>query len=71
MIAVSVVNAGIAVACVSNKLGVKCTVFIPNGTGPDTVYFLEQGGSEVITGGDHHDQALKSAGDAVAANLHA
>ena len=71
MIAASGGNAGIAVACTANKLGIRCTVFIPNGVSPDTVNFLEQEGSEVVIGGDYYVQALKSAEDTVAANPHA
>ena len=64
-------NAGIAVACVANKLGIRCTVFIPNGASLETVNFLEREGSEVVVGGDYYLQALRKAEDAVAANLHA
>ena len=71
MIAASGGNAGIAVACVANRLGIKCTVFIPNGASPDTVNFLKREGSEVIVGGDYYLQALRMAEDAVAADLHA
>lgn len=71
MIAASGGNAGIAVASVANKLGIKCTVFIPNGASQDTVNFLEREGSKVIVGGDYYLQALKRAEDAVAANFHA
>ena len=71
MIAASGGNAGIAVACVANRLGIKCTVFIPNGASPDTVNFLKREGSEVIVGGDYYLQALRMAEEAVAVNLHA
>ena len=71
MIAASGGNAGIAVACVANRLGIKCTVFIPNGASPDTVNFLKREGSEVIVGGEYYLQALRMAEEAVAANLHA
>ena len=71
MITASGGNAGIAVACVANALGIKCTVFIPNGASLDTVSFLKREGSEVIVGGDYYLQALRRAEDAVAANSHA
>lgn len=71
MIAASGGNAGIAVACVANRLGIKCTVFIPNGASPDTVNFLKREGSEVIVGGEYYLQALRMAEEAVAASLHA
>jgi len=71
VIAASGGNAGIAVACVANRLGIKCTVFIPNGASLDTVNFLKREGSEVIVGGDYYLQALGMAEDAVAADLHA
>jgi len=71
VIAASGGNAGIAVACVANRLGIKCTVFIPNGASSDTVNFLEREGSEVIVGGEYYLQALRMAEEAVAVNLHA
>jgi len=64
-------NAGIAVACVANELGIKCTVFIPNGASPDTVNYLKREGSEVAIEGDYYLQALRSAEDAVTVNPHA
>ncbi|KAF9653133.1 tryptophan synthase beta subunit-like PLP-dependent enzyme, partial [Thelephora ganbajun] len=64
-------NAGIVAACVANKLGIKCTVFIPDGASPDTINYLGREGSKVVIGGDHYLQALRSAEDAVAANPHA
>ena len=71
MITASGGNAGIAVACVANTLGIRCTVFIPNGLSPDTVNFLKREGSEVVIGGDYYIQALRRAEDAVAANPYA
>jgi L-serine/L-threonine ammonia-lyase len=71
VIAASGGNAGIAVACVANELGIKCTVFIPKGASPDTVNYLKRERSEVVIEGDYYLQALRSAEDAVAVNPHA
>ncbi|PPQ89084.1 hypothetical protein CVT25_006456 [Psilocybe cyanescens] len=64
-------NAGLAAACAAKSLGLKCSVFIPEGVTESTLALLKREGAEVIVGGRQYSDALKSAGELVAKEPHA
>ncbi|PCH38355.1 tryptophan synthase beta subunit-like PLP-dependent enzyme [Wolfiporia cocos MD-104 SS10] len=68
LIAASGGNAGLAVACAAKALGVRCTVFLPEGVSASTVDFMRAEGAEIIVGGKCYLQALNAAEDAVKAS---
>lgn len=54
-------NAGLAVACASRQLGVKCTVFIPSGVTEHTLKILYREGADVQVVGNVYAEALQGA----------
>lgn len=54
-------NAGIAAACAAHALGMRCTVFLPEGASASTLEFLKEEGAEVIIEGSYYLQALGAA----------
>ena len=60
-------NAGLAAACASNALNLRCTVYLPQGASESTLAFLKQEGAEVVEHGKCYDEALAAAEAAVAA----
>ncbi|KAF9050745.1 tryptophan synthase beta subunit-like PLP-dependent enzyme [Hymenopellis radicata] len=58
-------NAGLAAASASNRLGVRCTVYIPKGATERTIQLIKGENAEVIVVGDSYSQAVKAAQDAV------
>ncbi|KAI0693711.1 tryptophan synthase beta subunit-like PLP-dependent enzyme [Cytidiella melzeri] len=64
-------NAGLAVACAAKVLGLKCSVFLPEGASSSTLAFFKKEEAEVREIGDSYQQALAAAEDAVAAEENA
>jgi L-serine/L-threonine ammonia-lyase len=64
-------NAGLAAACAAQILGLRCTVFIPEGVTKSTLQLLEGEKAEVIMIGRHYAEALKAAKEMVAKNQQA
>ncbi|KAH9842922.1 tryptophan synthase beta subunit-like PLP-dependent enzyme [Rhodofomes roseus] len=58
-------NAGLAAACAAKALGLRCTVFLPEGVSASTVEFLKREGAEVVTAGKIYLDALRAAEKAV------
>ncbi|KAI0312735.1 tryptophan synthase beta subunit-like PLP-dependent enzyme [Amylostereum chailletii] len=54
-------NAGLAAACASKTLGVKCTIFLPEGVDAGTHRFLAAQGADVVVGGAVYQEALNAA----------
>lgn len=54
-------NAGLATACAAKALGVKCTVFLPQGASPPTLALFKQEEAEVKEVGDCYQHALEAA----------
>lgn len=61
-------NAALAGACAARVLGVKCTVFIPEGITPSTLARLKQENAEVVVTGRFYAEAMSAAQQAVAAD---
>jgi L-serine/L-threonine ammonia-lyase len=61
-------NAGLAGACAARVLGVKCTVFIPEGVAPSTLTLLKQENAEVVVTGHFYAEAMSAAQHVVAAD---
>ena len=59
-------NAGLAAACASKALGLRCTVFLPEGVSAFTVEFMRREGADIVTVGKIYLDALRAAEDAVA-----
>ncbi|KAI0818835.1 tryptophan synthase beta subunit-like PLP-dependent enzyme [Irpex lacteus] len=64
-------NAGLAAACSSKVLGLKCTVFLPAGATPTILAFFKREEAEVREVGNCYQDALTAARNAVAAEQHA
>ena len=64
-------NAGLAAACSSKVLGVKCTVYLPSGADPNVLAFFKREGAEVREVGKCYQDALTAARNAVAAEENA
>ncbi|KAF9483774.1 tryptophan synthase beta subunit-like PLP-dependent enzyme [Pholiota conissans] len=64
-------NAGLAAACSARSLGLKCTVFIPQGAAKSTTELLRREKAEVIVGGKQYSEALERAEALVAKELNA
>ncbi|KAI0797773.1 tryptophan synthase beta subunit-like PLP-dependent enzyme [Abortiporus biennis] len=64
-------NAGLAAATVANVLGMKCTVFLPEGATQPVLNFFKQEGAIVKTIGSCYAQALKAAKEEVATRSNA
>ena len=64
-------KAGLAAACASKALGLRCTVFLPEGVDASTIEFMQREGAEIVTAGKIYLEALKAAEKAVAADLNA
>lgn len=60
-------NAGLAAACAAQVLGVRCTVFIPEGASAAILAFLEKQGAEVVITGKYYTNALARAEEVVKA----
>ena len=58
-------NAGLAAACASKALGLRCTVFLPEGVSASTVQFMKREGAEIVTAGKIYLDALRAAEKAV------
>lgn len=58
-------NAGIAAAAASQTLGIKCTIFLPEGVDARTRQFLVNLGAEVKVAGAVYSEALVAAKQAV------
>ncbi|KAI0033234.1 tryptophan synthase beta subunit-like PLP-dependent enzyme [Vararia minispora EC-137] len=59
-------NAGLAAAAASQALGVKCTIYLPEGVDSGTHHYLAALEAEVIVGGTVYGEALLAAENAVA-----
>lgn len=64
-------NAGLAAACAANSLGLKCTVYTPEGLSQKMLDFIQKERAEVILTGKYYLHALRKAEEAVAAEEHA
>ena len=58
-------NAGLACACAANRLGLKCTVYLPKGTDEHMIARLKKENAEVIIFGDYYLEAAQEARRAV------
>ncbi|THH14332.1 hypothetical protein EW146_g5987 [Bondarzewia mesenterica] len=58
-------NAGLAAACASQALGVKCTIFLPEGVSESTRLFLKRLGAQLIIAGEFYLEAVRAAERAV------
>jgi L-serine/L-threonine ammonia-lyase len=58
-------NAGLAAACAAKQLGVRCTVYLPQGTTQNTLEILRREEAEVIVTGRFYAEALKAAREVV------
>ncbi|KAF9036707.1 tryptophan synthase beta subunit-like PLP-dependent enzyme [Panaeolus papilionaceus] len=54
-------NAGLAAACAAKVLGLKCSVFIPDGATSTTIKVLKQEDANVIIGGRFYLEAVSAA----------
>ncbi|KAI0670919.1 tryptophan synthase beta subunit-like PLP-dependent enzyme [Trametes maxima] len=54
-------NAGLAAAHAANALGLRCTVFLPNGISQTNIDTIRRAGAEGVTEGDYYVQALQLA----------
>lgn len=59
-------NAGLAAACAARTLGLRCSVFIPEGVTKSALQMLEREKAEVIVIGRHYAEAFKAAKEMVA-----
>lgn len=64
-------NAGLAAACAARTLGLRCSVFIPEGVAKTTLQLLEGEKAEVIVIGRHYAEALEAAQEMVVKNQEA
>ena len=64
-------NAGLAAACAARTLGLRCSVFLPEGVTKSTLQFLQGEEANVIVKGRHYAEALKAAQEMVAKNQQA
>lgn len=64
-------NAGLAAATAAKTLGVKCTVYLPDGANESILRFFKQVGAEVSIAGKYYSEALKHAEAAVALDSNA
>ncbi|KAH9934924.1 tryptophan synthase beta subunit-like PLP-dependent enzyme [Fomitopsis serialis] len=64
-------NAGLAAACASKALRLRCTVFLPEGVDASTVEFMKREGAEIVTAGKIYLDASRAAEQAVAADSNA
>ena len=64
-------NAGLAAACAARTLGLRCTVFIPDGVTKSALQFLEREKADVIVMGRHYAEAFNAAKEMVAKNQQA
>lgn len=58
-------NAGLAAACAANVLGVRCTVYIPEGAAESTLSLLRREKADVVVTGRIYAEALKAANELV------
>ncbi|KAA1471236.1 tryptophan synthase beta subunit-like PLP-dependent enzyme [Dentipellis sp. KUC8613] len=58
-------NAGLAAAYAAKRLGVKCTIFFPEGVAQGTRDFLQTLGAELVVAGRFFLEALRAAEEAV------
>jgi L-serine/L-threonine ammonia-lyase len=54
-------NAGFAAACAAHAVGVRCTVYIPEGVAERTLRVLRGEGAEVVVVGKIYAEALEVA----------
>ena len=54
-------NAGYAAACASKQLGLRCTVYLPEGVTPYMLRLLRNEGAQVIIHGSYYYEALQEA----------
>ncbi|KAI0049992.1 tryptophan synthase beta subunit-like PLP-dependent enzyme [Auriscalpium vulgare] len=54
-------NAGLAAACASQAVGVKCTVFLPEGVSESTKSYLQKMGAELVVAGKFYMEAVRAA----------
>ena len=64
-------NAGLAAACAANILGVKYTVYLPEGAAQNTIDLLEAQNAKVVIAGRFYAEAFKAAQEAAASKEHA
>lgn len=58
-------NAGLAGACAANHLGLKCTVYLPEGTGQRMIDRLRKEKAEIVVFGKYYLEAAQEAQKAV------
>ncbi|EKM55717.1 uncharacterized protein PHACADRAFT_144419 [Phanerochaete carnosa HHB-10118-sp] len=61
LVAASGGNAGLAAACAGKALGLRCTIFLPEGASASTLDFLKMEGAEVVERGSCYQHALDAA----------
>ncbi|KAF9533662.1 tryptophan synthase beta subunit-like PLP-dependent enzyme [Crepidotus variabilis] len=61
LVAASGGNAGVAAACAAESLGLRCSIFIPEGISTSTLEVLKIHGARVIVGGRFYAEALEAA----------
>ena len=64
-------NAGLAAACSARRLGLRCTIFIPDGAAASTLELFKQENAGVVVGGRFYAEALNAARVLVAKEPHA
>ncbi|ETW85554.1 hypothetical protein HETIRDRAFT_438326 [Heterobasidion irregulare TC 32-1] len=58
-------NAGLAAACATQMLHLKCTIYLPKGVAESTRLFLKRLGAELVIAGEYYLQAVQAAEKAV------
>jgi L-serine/L-threonine ammonia-lyase len=61
LVAASGGNAGLATACAGRALGLKCTIFLPEGASASTLAFFRMEGADVKERGNCYQHALDAA----------
>lgn len=65
LVAASGGNAGLATACAGKALGLRCTIFLPQGVSVSTLAFFRMEGAEVVERGSCYQHALDAAEELV------
>lgn len=61
-------NAGLAVACAAHELGVRCTIYLPEGASENVLAFFKRQKANIKVKGKIYAEALKGAEEEVAAD---
>lgn len=71
LVAASGGNAGLATACVGKALGLRCTIFLPQGASASTLAFFKMEGADVREVGNCYQDALGAAEELANSDEHA